>query len=112
MPHFSPLSSPRRRPRLAEAPACELLPTLHVLRRMQQRAISWDHVALVLEYGREYWAGSGITAYHVGRRVVSIAHRNGLRLDQATDLSILVSSDGVLITAQHMRSIPRSWKAA
>ena len=111
MPHFS-LLAPGRRPNPVGPPAFDFPVTRHAIARMQQRAISWQDVTLVLHYGREYHAGDGRTAYHLGRQIVAGARRKGIRLDRASNLSILVGRDGTLITVQHTEFVPRSWRSA
>ncbi len=112
----SPHSRPRGIPTVlmysGDPPSMPLVVTRHASKRMQQRAISPSAIDLVLRHGREYHAGDGAVAYHLGRRVVKGARSEGLRIEVAEHICVVFSADGAIMTVQHMRQIPRSWRAA
>jgi len=88
----------------------------HAIARAQQRCIRMTDIQEISIYGRPYHAGSGIYAYHVGRREVKHARLQGIRIDHLLDKAILIKLeiDGtfVVLTVQHSSNIPKHWHPA
>lgn len=111
MPHSSHPTLGRR-PEPVETPGSGLIFTVHAIRRMQQRAITREHVQLVLRFGKDYHAGNGCTATVLRRRDVLRWRASGLRLEGVQDVCVIMSSDGIILTVEHVERRPRFWRAA
>ncbi len=84
----------------------------HARRRMRQRGISAAAVTAVLQFGQAFHADDGCLAYLVTKRVVSAACERGLRLEPFSDIAVIEDPEGRIVTAQHVRHLPRSWEVA
>jgi hypothetical protein len=78
---------------------------------MSQRALRLDRVNLILAFGQPYYAGSGCTAFYVGRKAVGAARRVGVRLDRVVNSAVVEARDGALVTVAHMSRPAKKWKA-
>lgn len=74
------------------------LVTTHAAVRMQQRGISPDLIATVLEFGRCVHA-RGLTFRVIGKKEVARYAREGLDLDHAEGIHVLVAPDGSVVTS-------------
>lgn len=85
--------------------------TRHAAVRSQQRSVSGEGMAALLEFGQTYHAGEGATAYFLGHRAVNSARsRYGVDLSRWKDVAIIVSSDRSIVTVQHVDRPKRSWR--
>lgn len=90
----------------------ELKLTNHASVRQQQRGILAAVMEAVLAFGDVYRAGDGCFAYFLGDQA---ARRHGQQLrrvsDRARNVAVVVSSDGALVTVQHVPRPKRRWRA-
>ena len=91
----------------------ELTLTVHACRRSRQRGIDAKAIHHILDFGRDYAAGDGCTAYFLGRRTVNYwRQRKGLRLDCWQDMAVILAPDGAVVTDEHIfGSVPTNWRA-
>lgn len=91
----------------------ELKLTNHACTRQQQRGILAGVMEAVLTFGDVYRAGDGCIAYFLGDQAT---RRHGKRLgqigDRARNVAVVVSSDGAIVTVQHVARPKRRWRAA
>lgn len=85
--------------------------TKHASVRCQQRCVSDEGMAALLEFGQTYYAGAGAKAYFLGARAVDAAFkRYGVDLSRWKDVAVIVSSDRSIVTVQHVDRPKRSWR--
>lgn len=78
----------------------------HAAIRGQQRGISRQHIAMLLEYGKPENKPGGATAYRLSRRIlkeISGSKAAGVSqlLDKLRHQVIICGSDGVVLTCYH-----------
>ena len=85
--------------------------TRHAQVRMHQRALGRWLVQLIPEFGEMYYAGSGCTAFFIGRRVAKrLSERLGISLDVIRDTAVIEGRDGAIVTVAHRVHPGRAWK--
>jgi hypothetical protein len=85
--------------------------TRHAAVRCQQRCVSEEGMAALLEFGETFHAGDGAKAYFLGSRAVGYAlARYGVDLSRWKDVAMIVSSDRSIVTVQHVDRPKRSWR--
>ncbi len=87
--------------------------TTHANARRQQRGIAGGVMEAVLAFGDAYRAGDGCTAYFLGDQAVR-RHSPSVRhvADRARNVAVVVSSDGAVVTVQHVPRPKRGWRTA
>lgn len=71
--------------------------TRHVLRRMRQRAISFEMLEGVMLFGREL-RGPDTVMHVVGRREVACWRLRGHRIERLQGIHVVCSREGVVLT--------------
>lgn len=90
-------------------PPRHIIPSKHALRRAAQRGITPATVHTVLRYGRKYRSW-GDLVYRLDRRSVREARRQGIRIDDAEGVHVVLTRSGVVKTVYRNRSPKRIWR--
>jgi len=87
--------------------------TAHRRARCRQRGIRETDVALVIEFGDAFHAGSGDVAYFVGWRAAKRARRlAGVDIEHLRNTAVILLPDGTVRTTIRQGSPRRFWKPA
>ena len=83
-----------------------LLYTDHAMRRRFGRSISDDAINATLDFGRRYW-NHGSLVYRLDRRSIAKAKEQGFNIRQHEGIHVVLSQDGIILTAYRNRSCKR-----
>lgn len=78
----------------------------HAIRRSYGRSISGEAVEATLDYGRFYW-NQGSMVYRLDRRSIAKAKSQGVNLQAHEGIHVVLSSDGIVLTAYRNRNCKR-----
>lgn len=70
--------------------------TYHGSKRVQDRGIRQEHVEAAIAWGAEHRMPGDRVGYTLTRRAVSEAAREGVKLDDARGLRVILSADRVI----------------
>lgn len=72
----------------------------HARSRCAQRAISDEHIEIVMAWGADVRQHDGRVAYHLGLREASSARAEGFDVpDGAVGVAVVIARDGTVVTA-------------
>lgn len=103
------LASPRERSR--QGPNPTLVVSLHASERLKQRGIGEWAVQLAIEFGEWFYAGKGCEVAYLSRRALKAAKTLlGRRAAEAENLAVVISNDGVVLTAYRAKRPLKHWR--
>lgn len=86
--------------------------SFHAQKRYVQRGIDEKLTMLAVEYGEAYHAGNGTTAFWLNKKRAvrySIITMYGT---DASNIAVIISADGKVITVMHCSRRVKSWRSA
>lgn len=85
--------------------------SVHASERLQQRSIGQGAVQLAIEFGEWFYAGKGCEVAYLSRRALKAAKSLvGNRALEAENLAVVISSDGIVLTAYRAKRPQKHWR--
>lgn len=99
----------RERTRRACKPT--LVVSAHASERLKQRNIGERAIQLAIELGERFYAGKGCEVAYLSRRALKAAKAMlGQRAVEAENLAVVISNDGVVLTAYRAKRPLKHWR--
>ena len=103
------LESSRESRRRARKPT--LVVSAHASERLEQRSIGEWAIQLAIEFGERFYAGKGCEVAYLSRRALKAARAMlGQRAVEAENLAVVISNDGVVLTAYRAKRPLKHWR--
>ncbi len=103
------LVSSRERKRRGRQPT--LVVSAHASERLEQRSIGAWAIQIAIEFGEWFYAGKGCEVAYLSRRALRAAKALlGQRAAEAENLAVVISSDGIVLTACRAKRPPKHWR--
>lgn len=88
-----------------------LVVSVHARERLKQRSIGEWAVQLAIEFGEWFYAGKGCEVAYLSRRAMRAAKALvGHRAAEAENLAVVISADGIVLTAYRAKRPQKHWR--
>ncbi|MFC1670594.1 DUF4258 domain-containing protein [Spirochaetota bacterium] len=90
----------------------KIIYSYHGQLRASGRGISESAIEYILLYGSIFYAGDNATAYWLNNKALKSSKCRDKSILQHSGKAVIVSHDGVVITAMHCKKTPKHWEKA
>ena len=92
-------------------PQPTLVVSAHASERLEQRRLGEWAIQLAIEFGERLYAGKGCEVAYLSRRALKAAKAMlGQRAVEAENLAVIISHDGVVLTAYRAKRPLKHWR--